>query len=149
MTPQQKYDQSEKGKAKRAEYQKSGKSREAQRKYRQSAKYKASRHCAQMKANHYQKYWIRRKYGLSEEAYEAMFREQNGRCAICDSVNLNGRRLSVDHNHRTRKVRALLCDACNVLIARAKESILILYKAADYLEKHNGPAFACPSVKET
>lgn len=76
------------------------------------------------------------KYGLTVEQYEQMYREQNGVCAICAKINLNGRRLSVDHNHNTMKVRALLCSNCNIAIGNAKENIVFLRGMIAYLEKH-------------
>lgn len=76
-------------------------------------------------------------HGLSHAEYIAMLKKQDGLCAICESVNSDGTRLPIDHNHNTGKIRALLCRACNALIGHAREKILILYKAADYIERHN------------
>ena len=53
------------------------------------------------------------KYKLTLEQYDEMFEQQNGVCAICSGVNLDGRRLVVDHDHKTNKVRGLLCTGCN------------------------------------
>lgn len=50
--------------------------------------------------------------GISNEAYERLLELQGGGCAICGNPPKN-RRLSVDHNHRTGKVRGLLCFRCN------------------------------------
>jgi len=57
-------------------------------------------------------------YNLELEDYDRMFAEQGGVCAICKhpetTRNQYGiRSLSVDHDHRTGKVRALLCSKCN------------------------------------
>ncbi len=76
------------------------------------------------------------RYGLTVEQYEAMYRAQNGGCAICTGFNVAGRRLAVDHNHKTSKVRGLLCTGCNAAIGHAKESIDILKGIIAYLEKH-------------
>lgn len=48
--------------------------------------------------------------GIAE--YEYRLKAQGGVCAIC-SKPPKRRRLCVDHNHRTGKVRGLLCDLCN------------------------------------
>lgn len=79
---------------------------------------------------------IRRKYGLSPEAYTALYRAQDGLCAICHS-RPEGKLLVVDHNHLTGDIRELLCDACNWVIGHAREDRSILLSASDYLEKHN------------
>lgn len=77
------------------------------------------------------------RYGLTVEQYEQMYRDQNGTCAICHGVNTNGRRLHVDHDHATGKVRALLCHNCNFVIGYAKENPDILLASIGYLDIHN------------
>jgi len=69
--------------------------------------------------------------------FHAMMAEQNGRCAICDQEFGVGRRLgpNVDHNHRTGKVRSLLCVGCNAGLGNFKESIQVMRLAINYLER--------------
>lgn len=80
-------------------------------------------------------------YGITEAQYELMLKSQNGVCAICGrsetSKHQNGKikRLSVDHNHKTYKIRGLLCQCCNAAIGMAKDDPKVLRKAAEYLEK--------------
>lgn len=71
-------------------------------------------------------------YGLSFERFEELTRSQQGRCAICQREH----KLFVDHNHTTKKVRALLCAGCNFGIGHFLESPALLRLAADYLEQH-------------
>ena len=52
------------------------------------------------------------KYGLTEELYWKIFTYQGGKCAICRAFPKK-RRLAVDHDHATEKVRGLLCFVCN------------------------------------
>ena len=58
-------------------------------------------------------------YHLTLEQYQAMSDAQGGVCAICGKsetwVNSSGKvcPLSVDHDHATGQVRALLCARCN------------------------------------
>src|SRR5579859_2601716 len=65
---------------------------------------------------------LRLKYGLSLEQYDAMSVAQLGVCAICGEIDPHGKRLSVDHNHETGQVRALLCNQCNVGLGIFKDS---------------------------
>lgn len=44
-----------------------------------------------------------------------MMAQQKGLCAICQHGPIR-RSLSVDHDHRTNKVRGLLCFRCNVTL---------------------------------
>lgn len=78
--------------------------------------------------------FIRRKYGLTPEAYDAMVIAQSGRCWICNS---NADDLAVDHSHVTGAVRELLCRPCNVSLGNAQESPERLRSMAEYLEKHH------------
>lgn len=50
--------------------------------------------------------------GVTDEEYAALLAAQDGHCAMCPSEPKT-RRLHVDHNHRTGKVRGLLCFRCN------------------------------------
>ena len=62
---------------------------------------------------------IKAKYGLSEEAYLSILVAQKGACKLCGEVYEN-RRLAVDHNHKTGRIRGLLCWACNAKVAWAE-----------------------------
>jgi hypothetical protein len=73
----------------------------------------------------------KRNYGISDEQYQQMLKEQEGGCAICGG----NRRLAVDHCHNTGKVRGLLCMYCNTGIGHLRDSFELLIKAASYLRK--------------
>lgn len=86
---------------------------------------------------------LRRKYGITLAQYEEILASQNGVCAICKrketsfDVKTRGvRRLSVDHCHKTKKVRALLCFSCNSVIGRIEESQEWVKAISEYLIKH-------------
>jgi len=68
---------------------------------------------------------IRRLYGLTEGEYDALLREQGGRCALCGQGPCCGRsRLAVDHRHDDSKaVRGLLCEKCNGIIEHREIAI--------------------------
>jgi sulfur transfer complex TusBCD TusB component (DsrH family) len=78
-------------------------------------------------------------YGLTLEQYDAMVIEQNGVCAICkqsETVSIK-KNMCIDHDHKTGKVRQLLCDKCNRGIGYFNESIDALEQAVLYLKKHS------------
>jgi len=52
------------------------------------------------------------RYGLTIGEYDALLKRQKGRCAICRRPPKK-RRLYVDHDHATKKIRGLLCASCN------------------------------------
>ena len=78
-------------------------------------------------------------YGITLDLYRTMFSKQNGRCAICRKSEIQKIRgkikaLSVDHCHKTGKVRGLLCDSCNNGLGRFKDSLKLLALAMEYLK---------------
>ncbi len=50
------------------------------------------------------------KYGLTLQQVDKLVGVSGGGCWICDRKD---KRLVVDHNHKTGKVRGMLCDLCN------------------------------------
>lgn len=79
---------------------------------------------------------LRNTYNISYSDFENMLHAQGGVCAICKTNPEPNRRLSVDHNHLTGKVRALLCGLCNYGLGAFKDDTLRLSKAIEYLEYH-------------
>ena len=73
-------------------------------------------------------------FGLTFQEYEDLLEAQNGLCAICKEKCLSGRRLAVDHDHVTGKVRGLLCLNCNTLLGKAHDDIDLLKRAVEYLQ---------------
>ena len=82
-------------------------------------------------------WYLKGKFGIGREDYERMLAEQDGKCAICGTdqpyPNKRIKNFAVDHDHRTGKIRALLCSTCNTGIGHLKHSPDLLRKAADYL----------------
>lgn len=81
---------------------------------------------------------LKRMFGMSLEEYDSKLQAQNGVCAICGGLCKSGKRLAVDHNHTTGKIRDLLCGNCNGGLGKFLDSPELLLKAADYLKEHNG-----------
>ncbi len=78
--------------------------------------------------------WLERKYGLSIEQYDALHKDQEGKCKICDSEESRGKGgFHVDHCHETGKVRGLLCTSCNMMLGLVKDNKETLMKAIEYL----------------
>lgn len=78
-----------------------------------------------------------KKYGIGTAEFNAMYEHQQGRCAICNrepSYHSRHKRLHVDHDHVTGKVRGLLCHACNSGIGSFSERREILQAAIHYLD---------------
>jgi hypothetical protein len=78
---------------------------------------------------------IKRVYGIDLNEYHRMLLEQNGECKICGVTEpgLGRDYFCIDHCHTTGKVRGLLCNSCNVGIARFKDNCELLKNAINYL----------------
>lgn len=85
-------------------------------------------------------YGVQSKYGLTPDAFYAMRKAQNNRCAICGTVMVFGGRggsaLNVDHDHATGSARALLCSDCNRGLACFAEDPERLRAAVAYLDRY-------------
>jgi hypothetical protein len=75
-----------------------------------------------------------RKYGITVADYDAMLASQDNGCYICGEPELH-RALSIDHNHRTGKVRGLLCSNHNRALGLLGDDPDLLLKAHAYLVK--------------
>lgn len=86
---------------------------------------------------------MQRDYGIDAATYAQMLRDQRGVCACCGEPETKiehgaVRQLAVDHDHATDAVRALLCNACNLLIGYAGDDVAVLQRAIAYLRRHSG-----------
>ena len=74
---------------------------------------------------------------LSDTQYNKLYNKQKGKCAICGvhQQKLN-KRLYVDHDHETNKIRGLLCGHCNSTLGFARDNIDVLESAIKYLKKY-------------
>lgn len=83
-------------------------------------------------------------YGITPQDWEEMYHQQNGACAICEKPypkevlkrnvleRVPRRLLHVDHNHRTGKVRGLLCQFCNTRLGTVEQKAWVI-RAQAYL----------------
>ena len=87
---------------------------------------------------------LKNQYDLTPEQYQEMLLKQNNSCAICGrNQNEFKKELCVDHDHKTGKVRGLVCINCNVHIIGfdnmkdyfTKQNISILKTIIEYLNR--------------
>ena len=80
------------------------------------------------------RYKIKLHFGISLEAYDALLEVQNNHCALCPkTAKENGRRLAVDHDHSTGRIRGLLCVVCNHGLGALGDTEAGLLKALEYI----------------
>jgi len=83
----------------------------------------------------YRRKW---RYGIDGREFERLLLEQDGLCAICRTDGNTGKpkhwvtSLVPDHNHETGKLRGLLCNDCNRIAGRTRDTS-ILERAIEYV----------------
>jgi hypothetical protein len=75
--------------------------------------------------------------GVDLADYYAMVKEQGGKCAICKGTDPKTRHghFCIDHCHKSKKIRGLLCGPCNFMLGNACDLPERLRAGAVYLER--------------
>jgi len=81
--------------------------------------------------------WIEWKWKISPIKYGVMEATQLGGCAICKQKPLEGKKLAVDHDHRTGVIRDLLCNRCNLILGLLNDDDGLLIDIVEYLKRHS------------
>ena len=76
------------------------------------------------------------KYRLTVEGFHAMLAAQNSSCAIFLKPQSPKKRLAVDHCHKRKTNRGLLCSDCNLMFGENTDSVEILQRAIEYIRKY-------------
>ncbi len=77
-------------------------------------------------------YLLNLRYGVNSAQLEWLKLQQGGLCAICREAPS----VHVDLDHRTKQMRGVLCFNCNRGLGYLDDDLVMLYRAADYLETH-------------
>ena len=78
---------------------------------------------------------LKKKYGITLVDYTKLLNKQNNQCLICGKKSSESkRRLAVDHDHETGKIRGILCEERNRGIGIFKDSIDRLNNSINYLK---------------
>jgi len=75
--------------------------------------------------------------GLTQSEIDQLFEAQGSACAICRSREPNAKTgWNLDHCHRTRRVRFVLCAHCNRGLGAFKDDVSLMRRAAQVLETY-------------
>ncbi len=83
--------------------------------------------------------WKLKKYNMTVNEYNSLKQKQHGMCAICGSSSSKKNfyhRLHVDHDHKTGKIRGLLCGNCNTALGKFQDNSKLLTKAIEYIREY-------------
>lgn len=86
--------------------------------------------CKQKGRNN-RKWQLKYMYGITEEQYNELFKQQNGQCAVCKETV----KLVVDHCHFSGEVRGLLCHFCNTGLGCFRDDPERLAQAIEYANR--------------
>jgi hypothetical protein len=83
-----------------------------------------------------------KQYGITVDDYYDLLKAQDGKCAICRCEGTRyTRELSVDHSHKTGKVRGLLCVYCNTSVGHMEHiGVENLTRLVEYINRGNNEA---------
>ena len=81
---------------------------------------------------------LKRAYGLNHAQVEQMKKDQDYKCYVCckHESTLGFKGLVVDHDHKTGKVRKLLCNSCNTALGLLGEDVNIMASLIKYTEEN-------------
>ena len=66
------------------------------------------------KKRHVKDLYLQKNYGITINQFEAILAFQRGKCAICGKdLTAVDAKPNVDHDHRTRILRGIVCNYCN------------------------------------
>ena len=86
-------------------------------------------YCTSCKAK-YDRY---RSYKITDKELRLLKKSQDYKCGICK--NLLKKKFNVDHCHKNKYVRGLLCYSCNTALGKFKDDVDIIYSAFNYIVK--------------
>lgn len=94
-----------------------------------------ARYASQRPKNKTRAYHRQKTYGLTEDMYTAMLQKQNNKCAniACSVVSSDTRNLDVDHDHKTGRIRGLLCRFCNTGLGAFRDDSNLLLGIKAYI----------------
>lgn len=90
---------------------------------------------------------LRRAYGITIFQYNAMLEDQGHVCRICGEAPV--RRLAVDHDHKTGRVRGLLCWNCNRGLQNFRDNPDALWAAVQYVTSEFDGRLVKPERRNT
>lgn len=86
---------------------------------------------------------LKRTFNLTREQYNEKLKAQNYVCSICSQPETSTspntgtiKNLAVDHCHKHKGIRELLCGRCNTTLGKVNDEIELLQKMINYLKKH-------------
>lgn len=88
---------------------------------------------------------MKRTFGITMAEYEVLWAQHGGVCGICHRAESEVeprtarlRRLAIDHDHDSGRIRGLLCRKCNTALGLIGDDRAVAASLLAYLERHDG-----------
>lgn len=86
---------------------------------------------------------LKRRYNVTPAEIYAIYKKQEGKCAICEAKGdiwelgfKTKAPFCIDHDHKSGKVRGLLCSHCNKGLGMFRDNRKTMVNAIKYLKLH-------------
>jgi len=112
------------------EFYKSRKTKHGRSTYCKPCHLRRGREFVKKKYGNTRHYHLKQRFGIGAAEVDAMIEAQGGLCPICQKRAA----VHVDHDHKSGKVRAILCEPCNGGLGQFKDDPQIIRNAIAYLE---------------
>jgi Pyruvate/2-oxoacid:ferredoxin oxidoreductase delta subunit len=66
---------------------------------------------------------------------ELLLEQQGNKCGLC-LIELEKRTIVLDHDHKTGKIRAVLCRRCNIGLGYFQDDLVKLEAALQYVKRY-------------
>jgi hypothetical protein len=76
---------------------------------------------------------LKKRYGLTEQQFDELLKNCDGKCKGCRRMFSDKLKPHVDHDHKTGRVRGLLCFSCNTILGLAKDDPYILQRLISFM----------------
>ena len=81
-------------------------------------------------------YHLRRNFGITLAQYDELLVKQGHKCGVCKRPNTAFKtNLAVDHDHKTGRIRGLLCVHCNRYVIGRHRDPDLFHNASEYLRQ--------------
>ena len=80
---------------------------------------------------------LKQSYGMSVPEWDAMFEGQGRKCDMCGATKPRGGQWVIDHDHDTKKIRAIICTLCNTMLGAAWDTEAYLECGKRYKRRHS------------
>jgi Recombination endonuclease VII len=81
----------------------------------------------------FKNHMLKKLYGITLAQMQTMFEAQGKRCALCFTDSFGYREPQVDHDHKTGRVRGIVCRRCNAMLIQIEHGRVNVDRIVEYL----------------